>query len=85
MDEVNFSPVRSWRSPHTNAEYPIGMRIDTGTSSWLLVPLQDDQELDARMSTGSVYWEGAVTVQRDGRNAGHGYLELTGYWKPLKL
>jgi predicted secreted hydrolase len=85
IDELRFSPVRKWRSPHTNAEYPIGMRIDTGDASWLLVPLQDDQELDARMSTGSVYWEGAVTVQRDGRDAGHGYLELTGYWKPLKL
>jgi predicted secreted hydrolase len=47
--------------------------------------LQQDQELDARQSSGTVYWEGAVTVQRKGQPVGRGYLELTGYYKPLKL
>jgi predicted secreted hydrolase len=32
-----------------------------------------------------VYWEGAVAVSRDGKVVGHGYLELTGYAKALKL
>ena len=50
-----------------------------------MTPLQDDQELDSRLSTGAVYWEGAVNVVRDGKPAGRGYLELTGYVKPLKL
>jgi predicted secreted hydrolase len=45
----------------------------------------DDQELDARTSTGTIYWEGAVRALRDGREAGRGYLELTGYEAPLKL
>jgi predicted secreted hydrolase len=45
----------------------------------------DDQELDARASTGTVYWEGAVRASLDGRPAGRGYLELTGYAAPLKL
>jgi predicted secreted hydrolase len=49
----------------------------------------DDQELDARASTGTIYWEGAVralhTGRDAGREAGRGYLELTGYWKPMKL
>jgi predicted secreted hydrolase len=89
MDEVHFTPTRTWRSPRTNAAYPIGMEIRTGAQAgatvWVLIPLQDDQELDARMSTGSVYWEGAVSITRDGKPAGRGYLELTGYWKPLKL
>ena len=52
---------------------------------WLLTPLMDDQELDSRQSTGAVYWEGAVTITRDGKPAGHGYLELTGYVEALKL
>jgi predicted secreted hydrolase len=26
-----------------------------------------------------VYWEGAVTVERDGKPAGRAYLEMTGY------
>jgi len=84
-DQVSFSPQRSWRSPRTNASYPVQIEIRTGDIRWLLKPLQDDQELDSRASTGSVYWEGAVTVERDGRRAGRGYLELTGYVEALKL
>ena len=38
-----------------------------------------------RASTGAVYWEGAITVKRDGQAAGRGYLELTGYVDRLKL
>ncbi|HJV50853.1 MAG TPA: carotenoid 1,2-hydratase [Noviherbaspirillum sp.] len=84
-EQVSFSAQRTWRSPHTNAVYPVATRIRTGAIDWRLAPLQDDQELDSRQSTGSVYWEGAVTVTRDGRPAGRGYLEMTGYVKPLKL
>jgi predicted secreted hydrolase len=51
----------------------------------LLEPLMDDQELDARTSAGTIYWEGAVRAF-DGRNeVGRGYLELTGYWRPMSL
>jgi predicted secreted hydrolase len=50
-----------------------------------LEPLMDDQELDSRMSTGTIYWEGAVTAYQDKERVGRGYLELTGYWKPMKL
>jgi predicted secreted hydrolase len=50
-----------------------------------LEPLMDDQELDSRASTGTIYWEGAVRARTDGRAVGSGYLELTGYWRPLKL
>jgi predicted secreted hydrolase len=32
-----------------------------------------------------VYWEGVVELQQDGKRAGAGYLELTGYWRKLKL
>ena len=57
----------------------------TGNVVWRIVPLQDDQELDSRRSTGAVYWEGAVTLSRDGKQAGRAYLELTGYVSPMKL
>ena len=59
--------------------------ISTGTEQWLASPLQQDQELDSRRSTGAVYWEGAVTVTRDGKPAVRGYLDLTGYVRPMKL
>lgn len=84
-EQVQFDPQRTWRSPRTDATYPVSMRIQTGSIEWLLTPLQDDQELDSRQSTGAVYWEGAVTVARDGKPAGRGYFEMTGYVKPLNL
>ncbi len=83
--EITFEPQRRWRSPRTGVEYPVAMRVAAGGESWQLAPLMDDQELDARASTGTIYWEGAVRALRNGREAGRGYLELTGYWKPLKL
>ena len=84
-EQVEFTPQRTWRSPHTDADYPVAMRIRTGETEWLLTPLFDDQELDSSQSTGAVYWEGAVTLTRDGQTAGRGYLELTGYVRPLDL
>ncbi len=84
-DAVRFSPLRQWKSPRTSASYPVQVDLQVGTERWRLTPLQDDQELDSRQSTGAVYWEGAVTLERDGRRAGLGYLELTGYLKALKL
>jgi len=55
------------------------MRVRAGAKKLLLQPLLDDQELDSYASTGAIYWEGAVTVLRDARPIGRGYLELTGY------
>jgi len=61
------------------------MRVTTAGTEWTLEPLMDDQELDSRATTGTIYWEGAVRVSRDGREVGKGYLELTGYWRPMTL
>lgn len=93
--EIRFLPQKTWRSPRTGASYPVEMVIETGTTKtgkneagltrWQLRPLQDDQELDSRASTGAVYWEGAVSIQRNNKPAGRGYFEMTGYDKPLKL
>lgn len=83
---VAFEPLRSWTSPRTGTAYPVEMRVQAAGASYRLRPLMDDQELDARASTGTIYWEGAVRALRDdGSQAGRGYLELTGYWKPMKL
>jgi predicted secreted hydrolase len=83
--DVRFTALRSWRSPRTGAEYPVAMRVEAGPLIVELEPLMDDQELDARASTGNVYWEGAVRTTQAKGAAGLGYLELTGYWKPQKL
>jgi predicted secreted hydrolase len=83
--QVSFTPQQLWKSPRTGASYPVGTLVTTGATTWRLLPLQPDQELDSRRSTGAVYWEGAVRVERDGRPAGRGYLELTGYVDAMAL
>jgi predicted secreted hydrolase len=59
--------------------------VHTPAGDWVLEPLFDDQELDARAGVGVLYWEGAVRAASDGRSAGRGYLELTGYGEPLRI
>jgi len=83
--EVRFEPLRRWRSPRTQAEYPVALRVQAGDMHFELEPMMDDQELDSRASTGTIYWEGAVRAKSGGRLLGQGYLELTGYWRPLRL
>jgi predicted secreted hydrolase len=83
--QVSFTPQAQWKSPRTNAVYPVATTIVTGGTRWQITPLQQDQELDSRRSTGAVYWEGAVTIARDGVPAGFGYLELVGYASPMTL
>jgi predicted secreted hydrolase len=76
-DAVSFTPRRTWKSPRSGTAYPVEMDVRVGDRTWSLAPLMDDQELDARTSTGTLYWEGAVKVS--GASGGRGYLELTGY------
>lgn len=83
--EVQFSPLRYWRSPRTGARYPIAWRVQLGGTRYTVEPLMEDQEQDTRSTTGTVYWEGAVRLLENGRRVGAGYLELTGYWRALKL
>jgi predicted secreted hydrolase len=61
------------------------MRLHVGPHIIELEPLMDDQELDSRASTGTIYWEGAVRALRNGKSVGRGYLELTGYWQRVRM
>jgi predicted secreted hydrolase len=84
--EVQWTPKRTWRSPRTGAEYPVAWRVRVGEREFDVEPLLDDAELDSRSSTGTIYWEGPVRLKgADGRHAGRGYLELTGYAGQLDL
>jgi predicted secreted hydrolase len=86
-DDVRLTPERVWRSPRTGTSYPVArvltLRVAGREQRYRIRPLFDDQELDSRRGGGPVYWEGAVEV--DGAARGRGYLELTGYFRPLKL
>ena len=83
--EVEFTPLRRWRSPRSNTEYPVAWRIKTTQLTIDIEPLFDDQENDTRATTGAIYWEGAVQALQNGEPIGRGYLELTGYWRRLRL
>jgi predicted secreted hydrolase len=78
-EAVQFTVRRTWKSPRTGTEYPVAMDVRVGDRTYYLDPLLEDQELDARASTGTLYWEGAVRVTSRQGAGGRGYLELTGY------
>lgn len=84
--DVAWQPLRYWRSPRTGIRYPVEWQVTLGDRVLTLRPLMDDQENDARGSTGTIYWEGAVRAF-DVRNKpiGRGYLELTGYGEKIRL
>jgi predicted secreted hydrolase len=84
-DEVQFTPLRRWRSPRTDTEYPVAFGVRAGKLEFRIEPLMDDQENDTRATTGAIYWEGAVRAQQQEHDIGRGYLEMTGYQQPLKL
>ncbi len=83
--DVEFQAKRTWISPRTGIQYPVQWRLRAGAREFDLKPLLDDQENDTRLSTGAVYWEGAVSASEAGKDTGRGYLELTGYGEPLRL
>jgi predicted secreted hydrolase len=84
--EIEWTPLRQWRSARTGVDYPIEWKISVGGRTIALKPLMADQENDARGSTGTLYWEGAVRAfDEQGREIGRGYLELTGYGQRLRF
>jgi predicted secreted hydrolase len=84
--EVSFKPVRSWNSALSNASYPVEWVVRTPADVYTVRAVIDNQELDSRASTGAIYWEGLCElIDSHGRRVGHGYLEMTGYAKPLRL
>jgi predicted secreted hydrolase len=83
--DFQLQPLDFWTSPVTHARYPIRWRI---TIPSLKIELEctaalPDQELGREDSASPPYWEGAVTYT--GSAAGVGYLEMTGYAKPMRL
>ena len=84
--EAVLQAVRTWKSPLTNTRYPVEWLLRTPADHYVLRALMDNQELDSRNSTGAVYWEGLCDLFDSGRqHVGRGYLELTGYARPLVL
>ena len=84
--DVVFKPQRVWKSPLSKAIYPVEWIVRAPLDSYTVRAVLDDQELDSRMSTGAIYWEGLCEVlDSNKRLVGRGYLEMTGYASPLRL
>jgi len=85
-DTVVFTAGRTWTSPHSGARYPVQWRVQTPAGTFEVRALLDGQELDSSGSTGAIYWEGlSDLLDATGQTVGRGYLEMTGYAKPLRL
>ena len=82
---ANWKTLKEWLSPNSFVKYPISQKITIGYNALIFVPLIENQELDARITTGGFYWEGAVKMMINEQVFGKGFLELTGYSSPLVL
>jgi predicted secreted hydrolase len=83
--EFSLTPQRYWKSGRTGASYPVRWQIRVPSLGISLdaAAAVDAQELAAGDQTGPAYWEGSVTYTGSAR--GSGYLEMTGYDKPVRL
>ena len=70
-------------SPKTKARYPVRWRVRIPSLALDLAceAALDGQEMAARDAAAPSYWEGAVRYS--GSATGSGYLEMTGYDKPV--
>ena len=85
LEDYSMTPGRVWTSPSTGGAYPIAWTLRVprfGIEVELTTPL-DQQEVVSRTPASPSYWEGAVDLE--GSHTGVGYLEMTGYDKPIRL
>ena len=80
----------TWTSPITSAKYPIRWRVEVpklGLSLEVSTPLKS-QELSELAKFAPSYWEGAITIEGNrgpSEIKGVGYLEMTGYDRPVEI
>ncbi|HEX6177164.1 MAG TPA: lipocalin-like domain-containing protein [Thermoanaerobaculia bacterium] len=83
-NDMQITPISTWRSPRSGATYPMGwtIRVPSLRIALTVKSLLEDQELVTKASTQVTYWEGAVDVSGSSGNIavrGSGYVEMTGY------
>ncbi len=82
--DFRLTPGRLWTSGKTKAKYPVEWSIEAPSLGLRLAAkaVLDSQEM-IETTNEPTYWEGAVDYA--GSSNGVGYLEMTGYDKPVKL
>ncbi len=83
-EDFELVPESWWASSKTGGRYPVAWRVRVPSRGIELrcSAAFPDQELAAD-GTSPSYWEGAV--EYSGTQHGAGYLEMTGYAKPMRL
>jgi predicted secreted hydrolase len=82
--------AETWSSPTTHAVYPIAWKLaipKRGIELAINTPLAS-QELAVKTNLVPSYWEGAIAAKGRSEKAmlnGVGYLEMTGYGRPVHL
>ncbi|EQA35671.1 hydroxyneurosporene synthase CrtC [Leptospira inadai serovar Lyme str. 10] len=80
--DLRFQPKsKIWKSPNTGIQYALEWTLESDQLSLEINPKFEDQEFDARETSGLIYWEGGISVKglKDGKPvSGKGYLELKG-------
>jgi predicted secreted hydrolase len=83
--DFELQPLEYWTSPKTGARYPVRWRVKVPSLKLQLdcAAAIPNQELVSEDDDSPTYWEGAVTYL--GSATGVGYLEMTGYDKPVRF
>ena len=85
QSDFSLTPSGYWKSARTGANYPVRWEIHVPALGLALYAgaALDAQELAPEDRASTAYWEGAVSYS--GSATGVGYLEMTGYDKPVRL
>jgi len=90
--EIRMKPIAGseWESPTTGGAYPLKWEVEVPHLDVRLTCTTDldEQEVVSKRRVGPSYWEGAMDFagERAGKSVnGVGYLEMTGYDKPLQI
>jgi len=85
QSKIKLVPSELWTSPITRARYPLHWHIEMrGLVAMDVRPILADQEMLTTLSSGANYYEGASEARdASGKLIGRGYLEMTGYERPL--
>jgi predicted secreted hydrolase len=86
IEDFQIVPGRTWRSARTGGTYPIEwtLRVPAAGIDLQITAAQEEQELALEPVS---YYEGSIRatpVAGSGSPAGIGYMELTGYARPLE-
>ena len=83
--DFQLQPLEFWTSPRTGARYPVKWHIAVPSRNIALdcTAAIPNQELVSEDRESPSYWEGAARYT--GSAEGVGYLEMTGYGKPIQM